>query len=389
MAVYKRKDGYGYTADLFDGKVRVARRTFATKLEAKTWYKAQAGDLLRGELRIRSRKTPPLLFRDLANLFLDDRVNRKNRTYKGYRCRLASVIVPAFGDRPAALITRGEVLDWRSARLHSTGHPAQLNHDMDILRAVLYFGVERNLIPANPAARIRHEHEPAVISRRFFTQVEIDDLLSKLDPTTEDHGLVLTAFLTGMRPAELTAFRFEWVDWARDVINIPNTIEFSPKSHKPRTIPLLPRLRDWLEARDRRAGPVFCTLLPGSRGGKPLKSVGKRAIRIRELTGTKFDLYDARHTFASQLLDAGVPLTEVQAVMGHATITTTMRYAHLSPNYLSNVRAALAATTGGGNSAPVEPRPLRVVGGTASTPAAQISTPRAPREPVSGRRSKR
>jgi hypothetical protein len=45
-----------------------------------------------------------------------------------------------------------------------------------------------------------------------------------------------------------------------------------------------------------------------------------------------------RHTFASHLATRGVPLNAVQQLMGHSTITTTMRYAHLAP---STLRAAI------------------------------------------------
>jgi site-specific recombinase XerD len=45
-----------------------------------------------------------------------------------------------------------------------------------------------------------------------------------------------------------------------------------------------------------------------------------------------------RHTFASHLAMAGVPLNTVQALLGHSTITMTMRYAHVAP---STLRAAI------------------------------------------------
>jgi integrase len=42
--------------------------------------------------------------------------------------------------------------------------------------------------------------------------------------------------------------------------------------------------------------------------------------------------HDARHSFASQLIAAGVPLLQVQAWLGHSTIEMTMKYAHLAPS---------------------------------------------------------
>src|SRR5260370_39542497 len=45
-----------------------------------------------------------------------------------------------------------------------------------------------------------------------------------------------------------------------------------------------------------------------------------------------FHYHDLRHTFASRLAMAGVPLLEIQQLLGHKTISMTLRYAHLSPD---------------------------------------------------------
>jgi site-specific recombinase XerD len=61
--------------------------------------------------------------------------------------------------------------------------------------------------------------------------------------------------------------------------------------------------------------------------------------RVRRRAGLrKVGWHTLRHTFASHLVMRGVPLTAVQLLMGHSTITTTMRYAHLAP---STLRAAI------------------------------------------------
>jgi site-specific recombinase XerD len=51
--------------------------------------------------------------------------------------------------------------------------------------------------------------------------------------------------------------------------------------------------------------------------------------------------HDCRHSFASQLTSAGVPLRQVQDYLGHSTIAMTMRYAHLAPGDGADVRRAL------------------------------------------------
>src|SRR5262249_28349642 len=51
--------------------------------------------------------------------------------------------------------------------------------------------------------------------------------------------------------------------------------------------------------------------------------------------------HDTRHSFASQLASAGVPLRQIQAYLGHQSMTMTMRYAHLAPNDGGNMLRAL------------------------------------------------
>jgi len=79
---------------------------------------------------------------------------------------------------------------------------------------------------------------------------------------------------------------------------------------------------------------VFCrddgTHLSGNCLWKPML----RATRAAGLP--KIAFRDLRHSFASQLVMAGVPLKAVQEYLGHANISTTMRYSHLSPSARQN-----------------------------------------------------
>jgi site-specific recombinase XerD len=54
---------------------------------------------------------------------------------------------------------------------------------------------------------------------------------------------------------------------------------------------------------------------------------------VREANVKDFKWHDLRHTFASRLVMAGVDIRTVQELMGHKSITMTMRYAHLSPQH--------------------------------------------------------
>ena len=56
----------------------------------------------------------------------------------------------------------------------------------------------------------------------------------------------------------------------------------------------------------------------------------------------RYRWHDNRHTFASRLVQAGVPILTVNKLMRHATLQMTMRYAHLAPENLLEALAVLA-----------------------------------------------
>ncbi len=61
-----------------------------------------------------------------------------------------------------------------------------------------------------------------------------------------------------------------------------------------------------------------------------------------DLTGIKdFTPHCLRHSFASKMLMRGCQLPDLRELLGHADIKTTLRYAHLSPNYMKNTISLL------------------------------------------------
>jgi site-specific recombinase XerD len=98
-----------------------------------------------------------------------------------------------------------------------------------------------------------------------------------------------------------------------------------------RRLPMTDRLRKALKAIRHLKGPwVFC-----DRGGEILTlteidTVLRQAVRRAKLRS--FGWHTLRHTFCSHLAMRGVPVRTIQELAGHASITTTMRYMHLTPS---------------------------------------------------------
>jgi len=149
---------------------------------------------------------------------------------------------------------------------------------------------------------------------------EQEQLLEALaqDPTSlgfRDYALVATGLLTGLRCSELSHLQLGHVDLAAGILRV-----VEGKGRKDRELPIIPRLerilRSYLEVTRPRLGPrtIFITIR------RLCEEVLNRHVHPHML----------RHSFASRLRENGADLQDIQEALGHAVITTTTMYAHLT-----------------------------------------------------------
>jgi len=130
-----------------------------------------------------------------------------------------------------------------------------------------------------------------------------------------------------MRRGELFHLRCRDVDLKNGSIRVWPYGEYSPKGKRPRTIPMTADIKK-----------LFSRLVKNKDADdfvfRPFVSENRLYKRFAELLrelGMKGTLHDLRHTFASHLAMEGVPIPVIKDLLGHANISTTMMYAHLSP----------------------------------------------------------
>jgi len=160
---------------------------------------------------------------------------------------------------------------------------------------------------------------------RFLSKEEIQNLIDAC--AAHISPIVLMALNTGMRKGEILSLVWEQVDLKHGFILLIDT-----KNGERREIPINETLRYSLSSLPRHiASPyVFWQGDDGKRYmdvRRSFRSALKRA-GIRD-----FRFHDLRHTFASHLVMAGVDITTVKELLGHKTLTMTMRYAHLAPSH--------------------------------------------------------
>lgn len=140
---------------------------------------------------------------------------------------------------------------------------------------------------------------------------------------------MLLSLNTGMRRGEV--FNLTWADI--DLENKLITVEGdTSKSGQTRHIPMnketVATIEGWRKQHPRNSGYVF----PG-KDGKRLDNVKKSWDGLLKLARIEsFRWHDLRHTFASKLVMAGVPLNTVRDLLGHSDLAMTLRYAHLAPD---------------------------------------------------------
>jgi len=176
------------------------------------------------------------------------------------------------------------------------------------------------------------------------------------------HGIIremiLTALRTGMRQGELKGLQWSSIDWQNRSITVRHSYNDytkqleSPKSNRERHIPMDVDVYAMLFNRKKSTGYVF---LNEHESNQPFKAhyLERRLKEICKAAGLRhIGWHVLRHTFASHLAMRGVPLNAVQALLGHSSITTTMRYAHLAPSALRaaidmlNPKTAVSASFG-------------------------------------------
>jgi integrase len=178
-----------------------------------------------------------------------------------------------------------------------------------------------SLRPIESVPRIRLENEPQG-RLRWLTQEEITRLLAATaKPRNKElRAAVIIALNTGLRRGELLGLTWERVDLSRGVIRLELT-----KSSRRREVPMNDASYNALLTLGAKAGGrVFKT--------RYIKTAYNNAVEEAELEDVNF--HTLRHTFASWAIMRGVSVKELQDLLGHASLTMTMRYAHLASERL-------------------------------------------------------
>jgi len=220
------------------------------------------------------------------------------------------------------------------------------------VRVFLRWAEKAGLIEKNPLADVRKPKEGQRVPE-FLTPTQLERLLAAIGADYELKrrakqalpgqitwlaDVVRVAVATGMRLGEVISMRWGWVDFETGFITIRNHGDFRTKSGDERPIPMVGDALDVLqrfsaERTDDLDGPVLTGVGGGRLNPNYVSRRFKYYVRLAKLP-EHIRFHSLRHTCASWLVQRGVSLPIVQAILGHSTIRVTQRYAHLAPDVM-------------------------------------------------------
>lgn len=246
---------------------------------------------------------PNMTFGELAARFLASGSVRPHHIYH------LKFLLPFFAETPVLRLTKSMADEFR--RMRHAGKSikdATVNRDLGVLRHILYWGLDEQLLESNPLARLRMARERRT-RRQVLSVAEEQKLLSSAGGHLRI--MIIGALDTGMRRGELTGQRWEDIDFPRKVLFV--TRSKTPEGES-REIPLTARLYTILSAARQSEGLVISFR---DRPVKIIKTTWKRTLQRAGLRHLRF--HDLRHTFNTRLMEAGVVQDIRMALMGHSS----------------------------------------------------------------------
>lgn len=324
----------------------------------RLWGQIRAGVNV---VAVRASKRNQPTIEDMCRRFLDDHSRQHNKplTVLGYERNNRNHILPQWGDRTVAEITRADVEDLkltiregktskRTARRREGGSggrdirggPGSANRVLGQLSKMFNLAEVWGWRPenTNPVRKVQRYKEKKC--ERFLSADELMRLGKALCDFEASGDMMPSAIaglrlliFTGARLGEILSLKWSYIDFERRLILLPD----SKTGSKP--IVLNQQAIDVLNSIPRLVN--FPWVLMGHTEGQHLKALQASWIRVRRLAGIPdVRIHDLRHSFASFAVMSGGTLPIIGKLLGHHTPITTARYTHLAAHPVSHLAEA-------------------------------------------------
>ena len=353
-----KKRGKTYQIDYYDPNGKRVRKSFKKRKDAETELAARTVSMADGTYFEKAR-TYMTTFEELVEKYIEN--FKHQRSFERSKSYMIEELKKEFKGYLLRNITHLELETYRNKLRNTlTIHgkvrtDATVNRIMACFRHMMAKAVSWDMIDLNPFEK-GESLQLAENNRRlrYLSEEEIQGLLAecptKAPPRVKGkftqgpqavylRDFIIIAISTGMRKGEILSLK--WDQIRGEFIYLEKT-----KTDKARQIPINDDLAECFKSIRKRqqlgTKYIFC-----DQGGhiSDIKTAFNAAVKRVRITD--FRPHDLRHTFASHYVMRGGSLRELQKILGHADIKMTMRYAHLSKEFVrEEIKLLNGLTTG-------------------------------------------
>jgi len=247
-----------------------------------------------------------------------------DETLQTYWLRLSQFMYASC--KPVNEITANDIRTYLFAYQQNRGVTNRsLDHIRIVIATFFRWAASEKYIPSNPTENLKAIKYTAK-EREPLNQIELE-MIRRACQTPRELAIIEFLYSTGCRVTELTRIKMSDVDWNK------RSVTLFGKGNKYRTSYINAKaevaLKHYLLKRSHKSDLLFCN----DRGGTPMnKDNIERIVRnIKNRAGftdRNITPHTFRHTTATQALRSGMPVSDIQMLLGHANVSTTMIYAH-------------------------------------------------------------
>lgn len=343
--IYKRKVGR-YEGRYVIGKTQAGRTRFGY-VYARQYAEVRTLLLQRKADRLEADR-PSFAYRrtlaDWMEYWMEDGLlgSVKESSWQTYRNLLTRHLLPRLGGYVLTQLTPKVVHDFVEELEFSGLAESTIRGVYRLLSSAMRYALDEGVIRKNPCRRIHIQHREHG-EQRVLNRSELEKLRQTADDTRDLPALL--SLYTGMRLGEICALKWTDIDWEQGTITVRRTVQRiagkgaetngrrtllmigTPKSHRScRVIPVPEFILSLLRERMQSCCGAEYVFGKASGAADP-RTIQRRFSRLAKrlgLSGAHF--HTLRHTFATRLLELGVDVKTVSALLGHSSTRTTLDF---------------------------------------------------------------
>ena len=283
-----------------------------------------------------------LLMQDYRDKYLTHIEHNKNfstQTLRAYRSDLSQYLAflnaedcPSLGDASKLLLRKFLALLKKQNYSKAT-----VARKLACIRSLYKYLCREGILELNPLESIRTPKQDKRLPH-FMSVNDVETLLNIPEQNTvlgiRDKAIMETLYSTGIRVSELVGMNVVDVDFFNEVVKVKG------KGKKERLAPIgnhaLHAIRLYLDKRNSDKPALFLNHHGGRLTDRSVARMLEKYVKIGGMCST-ISPHTFRHSFATHLLDNGADLRSVQELLGHANLSTTQIYTHVTTERLKQV----------------------------------------------------